>query len=149
MATRAIRLALVQPSLPSSSAFLNLYKFGLSGATDSHTGLATTREENYFGKYQSTEPSPDRHNNEVIPADDPSLRILTSQEVASGLTAVWARENTRAAIFDAMKRREVFATTGTRIRVRVFAGWDFEADEVSRPISSPRAIGVGCRWVVT
>jgi len=111
----------------------NPYKFGLSGATDSHTGLATSREENYFGKYQKTEPSPDRHNHEVIPADDPALRIMTSQEVASGLTAVWARENTRAAIFDAMERKEVYATTGTRIRVRVFAGWDFEASEVSRP----------------
>jgi len=111
----------------------NPYKFGLSGASDSHTGLATTREENYFGKYAKTEPSENRHNHEVIPADDPALRILTSQEVASGLTAAWARENTRAAIFDAMERKEVYATTGTRIRVRVFAGWDFEADEVSRP----------------
>ncbi|MEE9577880.1 MAG: DUF3604 domain-containing protein, partial [Gemmatimonadota bacterium] len=111
----------------------NPFKFGLSGATDSHTGLATTREENYFGKYQKTEPSPTRQNHEVIPADDPSLRIMTSQEVASGLTAVWARENTRATIFDALERKEVYATTGTRIRVRVFAGWDFEASEVSRP----------------
>jgi hypothetical protein len=111
----------------------NPYKFGLSGATDTHTALATTREENFFGKYKSTEPSPDRHNGEVIPADDPALRILTSQEAASGLTAVWARENTRAEVFDAMKRKEVYATTGTRIRVRVFGGWDFEADEVTRP----------------
>ncbi len=111
----------------------NPFKFGLSAATDTHTGLATTREENYFGKYKSTEPSPERHNREVIPADDPALRILTSQEAASGLTAVWARENTRAEIFDAMKRKEVYATTGTRIRVRVFGGWDFEADEVMRP----------------
>jgi len=111
----------------------NPYKFGLIGATDTHTALATTREENFFGKYKSTEPSPDRHNREVIPADDPALRVTTSQEVASGLTAVWARENTRAEIFDAMKRKEVYATTGTRIRVRVFAGWDFQADEVSRP----------------
>jgi len=111
----------------------NPYKFGLIGATDTHTALATTREENFFGKYKSTEPSPDRHNREVIPADDPALRVTTSQEVASGLTAVWARENTRAEIFDAMKRKEVYATTGTRIRVRVFAGWDFQADEMSRP----------------
>ena len=111
----------------------NPYKFGLSAATDSHTALATSREENFFGKYKSTEPSPNRHNGEVIPAEDPKLRILTSQEVASGLTAVWARENTRQAIFNAMKRKEVYATTGTRIRVRVFGGWDFKAQEVSRP----------------
>ncbi len=112
---------------------VNPYKFGLSGASDTHTALATTREENFFGKYKATEPSPDRHNGDVIPANDPALRIKTSQEVASGLTAVWARENTRGQIFDAMKRKEVYATTGTRIRVRVFGGWDFTADDVVRP----------------
>jgi hypothetical protein len=58
---------------------------------------------------------------------------MTAQDLASGLTAVWARENTREALFDAMKRKEVYATTGTRIRVRVFGGWNFEADEVVRP----------------
>jgi len=111
---------------------VNPYKFGMNAASDTHTALATTREENYFGKYQKTEPSPKRHNNEVIPADDPALRIMTSQESASGLTAVWARENTRGEIFGAMKRKEVYATTGTRIRVRLFAGWDFKQDDVIR-----------------
>ncbi|MDX2418234.1 MAG: DUF3604 domain-containing protein, partial [Xanthomonadales bacterium] len=110
----------------------NPYKFGMIGATDSHTGLATSREDNYFGKYKSAEPGPDRHDGEVVPAQDPALRIFASQEVASGLTAVWARENTRGEIFDSMKRKEVYATTGTRIRVRVFAGWDFKAEDVSR-----------------
>ena len=112
---------------------VNPFKFGLMGASDTHTALATTREENYFGKYQHTEPSPDRHNREVIPADDPALRIVTAQEQAGSLMAVWARENTRREIFDAMLRKEVYATTGTRIRVRLFAGWDFKADEVMRP----------------
>ena len=112
---------------------VNPYQFGMSGASDSHTGLSTTREENYFGKYKQTEPSPTRHDKEVIPADDPSLRVMTSQEAASGLMGVWARENTRGEIFDAMKRKEVYATTGTRIRVRVFGGWGFEADDVARP----------------
>ncbi|MGI9329608.1 MAG: DUF3604 domain-containing protein [Gammaproteobacteria bacterium] len=112
---------------------INPFKFGLSAATDTHTALSTTREENFFGKYQHTEPSADRFNGEVIPAEDPALRILTAQESASGLTAVWARENTRGQIFDAMRRKEVYATTGTRIRVRVFAGWDFTEDEVTRP----------------
>ncbi len=106
----------------------------------------TTREENYFGKYKATEPSPDRHNGDVIPADDPALRIKTAQEVASGLTAVWARENTRGQIFDAMTRKEVYATTGTRIRVRVFGGWDFTADDVVRPTSSPRATRTAHLW---
>jgi len=109
---------------------VNPYKFGLMGTTDTHTGLSTTREENYFGKFH--EPSPNRHNIEVVPADDPALRIVTSQEQAGSLMAVWARENTRRDIFDSMQRKEVYATTGTRIRVRVFGGWDFTADEVSR-----------------
>ncbi|MBT8329534.1 MAG: DUF3604 domain-containing protein [Desulfofustis sp.] len=112
---------------------VNPFKFGLIGASDTHTALSTTREENYFGKYQQTEPSPKRHNSEVIPADDPALRIMTSQEQAGSLMAVWARENTRRDIFDSMQRKEVYATTGTRIRVRVFGGWDFTDDEVSRP----------------
>jgi hypothetical protein len=109
---------------------VNPYKHGLIAATDTHTGLATSREDNYFGKYQHTEPSPTRHNGEVVPAEDPNLRILTSQEGASGLTAVWARNNTRGEIFDSMRRKEVYATTGTRIRVRVFGGWDFEPGDV-------------------
>ena len=111
----------------------NPYKLGLIGATDTHTGLVTTREENYFGKFKHTEPSPDRHNREVVPADDPALRIVTSQEQAGSLIGVWARKNTRKDIFDSMSRKEVYATTGTRIRVRVFGGWDFEEDEVIRP----------------
>ena len=110
---------------------VNPYKHGLMAATDTHTALATSREENYFGKYKHTEPSPNRHDQEVIPAEDPSLRILTSQEGASGLTAVWARENTRGDIFDSMRRKEVYGTTGTRIRVRVFAGWDFAPDDIT------------------
>ena len=110
----------------------NPFQFGMTGSSDTHTALATTREDNYFGKYRATEPSADRHNSPVIPTDDPALQILTAQESASGLTAVWARENTRDAIFDAIRRKEVYATTGSRIRVRVFAGWDFEADDLNR-----------------
>ncbi len=110
----------------------NPFKIGFAGATDAHTGLATTREENYFGKYAKTEPKPDRHNYEVIPATDPALRIVTSQELASGLTAVWSRENTRMDLVDAMKRKEIYTTTGTRMVVRLFAGWDFKPDEITR-----------------
>ena len=121
----------------------NPFKFGLSAASDTHTGLATTREDNYFGKYMHTEPSADRHNDEVIPAEDPALRILTSQESAAGLTAVWARENTRGDIFDAMRRKEVYGTTGTRMRVRVFGGWGFSADDVSTPDFAAKGYGQG------
>ena len=120
---------------------VNPFKLGMYGTTDAHTAIPTSREENYFGKYQHTEPSPNRHNFEVIPAEDPALRILTAQESASGLAAVWARENTREAIFDAITRKEVYATTGTRIRVRVFGGWDFEADDLNA--SDLTALGYG------
>jgi hypothetical protein len=105
---------------------VNPYDFGFNGTTDSHTGLASSGEENFFGKFAGTEPGPDRFNREVIPAADASIRIITAQESASGLTGVWARENTRDEIFDALVRKEVYATTGTRIRVRLFAGWDFK-----------------------
>ncbi len=104
---------------------VNPYRFGFNASSDSHTGLASTGEENFFGKMASSEPGPDRFDGEVIRAVDPALRIMKSQESASGLTAVWARENTRDEIFDSLRRKEIFATTGTRIRVRLFAGWDF------------------------
>jgi hypothetical protein len=120
---------------------VNPYKMGLNGSTDTHTGLSTSREENYFGKYPHTEPSPNRFDREVIPAADPALRIVTAQESASGMTAVWARENTREAIFDALARKEVYATTGTRIRVRVFGGWDFTQDD----LAVPDLTGIGYR----
>ena len=122
---------------------VNPFKFGMYGSTDAHTAIPTSREENYFGKYRHTEPSPDRHDTEVIPAEDPALRILTAQESASGLAAVWARENTREAIFDAVARKEVYATTGTRIRVRVFGGWDFEGDDLNEPDLAATGYGGG------
>jgi hypothetical protein len=122
---------------------VNPYKHGLMAATDTHTGLATSREDNYFGKYQHTEPSPTRHDGEVIPAEDPALRILTSQEGASGLTAVWARNNTRGDIFDSMRRKEVYGTTGSRIRVRVFGGWNFAPDDVTTPDFAALGYGKG------
>ncbi len=112
---------------------VNPFKFGFTGTTDTHTAIPTTREDNYFGKYQHTEPSPNRHNIDVIPANDPALRILTAQESAAGLTAVWARENTREEVHGAITRKEAYATTGSRIRVRVFGGWGFDADDLYKP----------------
>ena len=117
----------------------NPFKFGMVGSTDSHTSLATTEENNYFGKATMVEPSanPDRFD-EMITGylPDPEGRdysIRHYKTLASGLAAVWATENNRAGLFDAMKRKEVYATTGTRITVRVFAGWDFEESDVQRP----------------
>ena len=110
----------------------NPYRFGLIGSTDSHTSLATTREDNYFGKIPVTEPSAERGQHVFFQSPDKNLTILSSEEVASGLAGVWARENTRESLFDAMNRKEVYATTGSRILVRVFAGYDFQEDDVDR-----------------
>jgi hypothetical protein len=112
----------------------NPYRFGMVGSTDSHTSMMTTREDNYFGKFAQTEPSAERWKHTVIASlTNPELSTFSSEEVASGLAAVWARENTRQSIFDAMERKEVYATTGSRILVRVFGGYDFEESDVARP----------------
>lgn len=120
-----------------ASLGVNPFKFGVIGSTDSHTGLATTQEDNFFGKVTMVEPTSDpvRFDEAItgrFTPDDPSDDITHAQALASGLAAVWARENTREAIWDAFARKEVFATTGTRIRVRVFAGWDYKEDDLNR-----------------
>ncbi len=112
---------------------VNPFKFGMIGSTDNHTALPTSREENNFSKASHVEPSADRAKHALVKGANPALSILEADVGASGLAAVWARENTRESIWDAMARREVYATTGTRIRVRVFGGWDFAADEIHKP----------------
>lgn len=102
---------------------VNPYKFGMIGSTDSHTGLATAEEENFFGKHSGTEPGPERYKHPM--AETPNGKYESWAMVASGLAAVWARENTREALFDAMMRKETYATTGPRMLVRFFGGWDF------------------------
>ncbi|THD65692.1 DUF3604 domain-containing protein [Robertkochia marina] len=111
----------------------NPFKFGMIGSSDNHTALPTTREENNFSKASFVEPSPERYEHPLVEAPDPALSIMLTDVGAAGLAAVWARENTRESIWDAMARRETYATSGTRLRVRVFGGWDFEEDEVQRP----------------
>ncbi|CTQ76711.1 DUF3604 domain-containing protein [Roseibium alexandrii] len=112
---------------------VNPFKFGMIGSTDNHTALPTSREENNFSKASFVEPSAERAFHPLVAAADPANSIMEADVGASGLAAVWARENTRESIWDAMARKETYATSGTRIRVRVFGGWDFEADEVVRP----------------
>jgi Protein of unknown function (DUF3604) len=117
----------------------NPYKFGMIGSSDTHTALATNEENNFFGKMTPMEPRPGRAVG--LEKNNPELGIERAkwQTVASGVVAVWARENTRGEIFDAMQRRETYATTGPRIRVRFFGGYNFsEADEFTR---QPAVIG--------
>jgi hypothetical protein len=101
----------------------NPYKFGFLGSTDSHTGLATAQEDNFFGKHSGAEPSPERVKHPVFEIGD--VVMASSIMTSSGLAGVWARENTREALFDALKNKETYATTGSRMRVRFFGGWDF------------------------
>ena len=127
------RSALMRGLAYEQSLGANPYKFGMIGSTDNHTALPTTREDNWFGKAHIVEPSPERVDDVLIQSQvDPSLSLTAVELGASGLAAVWARENTRESIFDAMARKEVYATSGTRIAVRVFGGWDFQADELER-----------------
>jgi hypothetical protein len=119
---------------------INPFKFGMIGSTDSHTGLAAVEEDNFFGKHSGVEPEPNRWKHIVIESPkDPDLTVLGWQQAASGYAAVWAKENTREAIFDAMKRKEVYATTGSRILVRFFGGWDFRSGDAESRM--PASIG--------
>ena len=115
----------------------NPYKFGMIGSTDSHTSLATADDDNFFGKHSGSEPSPKRMEHPFAKFGD--IAIYGWETVASGYAAVWATENTREALFDAMARRETYATTGPRMLVRFFGGWDFdETDTTSR---QPAVVG--------
>ncbi|MCG8536642.1 MAG: DUF3604 domain-containing protein, partial [Pseudomonadales bacterium] len=109
---------------------VNPYKMGLIGSTDSHTSLATAKEDNYFGKASSMEPSKERMEHPFFKTE--AGTIYYRQTTASGLAAVWANENTRESLFDAMERKEVYATTGSRMTVRLFAGWDFAKGDVDQ-----------------
>ena len=103
---------------------VNPYQFGLIGSTDSHTALSTADAGNYFGKFADSEPSIERTS--LLMAGRWSNAILSS----SGYVAVWAEDNTREALFDALQRREVYASTGPRITLRLFAGWGFTGEEL-------------------
>lgn len=114
----------------------NPYKAGLIGGNDAHVGVVTTREDNFFGEFANGLPSPDRWKTPLAMVDnDPKKGPLISVwgEQAAGLGGVWARENTREGIWDALKRKEVYATTGDRPIIRVFAGWDFATADLDRP----------------
>ncbi len=113
---------------------VNPFKFGLVGSTDSHTSLATADDNNFWGKNTPSEPGPKRIEHPFMSTK--LATIMGWEQTASGYAAVWATENTRAAIFDAMKRKETYSTTGPRMTVRFFGGWDFSgADAEAKDIA--------------
>jgi Protein of unknown function (DUF3604) len=118
---------------------VNPFKFGLIGSSDAHTGLAAMEEDNFFGKTAPQEPSPERMTKAFFDNPTTGVKIMDWEVSASGFAAVWATENTRAALFDAMQRRETYATTGPRMIVRFFGGWDFQARDAMNRL--PAAIG--------
>ena len=125
------RSALKQGLAYEAQLGANPFKFGMIGSTDSHTGFANAAENNFFGKMSTQEPAPGRVGEKSTPSDEQFP--LVGGLVASGYAAVWAHENTRESIFDAMQRKETYATTGPRIVLRFFAGWDFDQQTAQRP----------------
>ena len=116
----------------------NPYAFGLIGSTDSHTTFATADDDNFWGKFPDSEPAPERTSNDM------GGRLWANWRLAaSGYAAVWATENTREALFDAMERREVYASTGPRIALRFFGGWQFESDDANAPDIARTGYGKG------
>lgn len=106
----------------------NPFKFGMIGGTDAHTGLSGIEESNFMGKFPDSEPRAGRAMKRLS-----GLGPFNWTLSASGLTAAWARDNSRGAIFDAFARREVYATTGPRMKVRFFGGWKYNERDISRP----------------
>lgn len=108
---------------------INPFKFGMIASTDGHNTFSTTAEDNFFGKFPESEPNPSRMTSEMAGG----VLWQNWRLVASGYAAVWARENTREALYEAMERKEVYATTGSRIQVRFFGGWEYAQSDVTRP----------------
>ena len=125
--TEYIRAALKNGLKLEQKLGANPFKFGMVGSTDSHTALSAVEEDNFFAKAPPYEPSP--HRTEHVFTKMGETKVMAWQLASSGYAAVWATENTREALWDAMKRKEVYATTGSRLLVRFFGGWDFEAKD--------------------
>jgi hypothetical protein len=109
----------------------NPYKFGMIGSTDTHTALSSAEDDNFFGKMPTAEPSAERLTNVFTRNKKTGLSYMDWQVSASGRAAVWAKENTRESIFDAMDRKETYATTGPRMVVRFFGGFEFEPGDAN------------------
>lgn len=125
-ATEYVREALKSGLALQQTLGVNPFRFGMIGSTDSHTGLSTADDDNFFGKEHGAEPGTKRTTDVIKEGNN--TRRYGWQTLAGGYAAAWAEDNTREAIWDAFARREVYATTGPRITVRFFGGWDFTAE---------------------
>jgi hypothetical protein len=117
---------------------VNPFKYGMAAGTDTHNGLTAAEEDNFFGKFPSAEPRPNRWGEDALKFGERSVKGW--EMTAAGRTAVWATGNTRHELWDAMKRRETYATSGPHMIVRFFGGYDFTKEDATR---SPAAVGYG------
>lgn len=113
----------------------NPFQYGANGGSDTHTGLSTTEEDNFFGKFKTLEPS-NRERWKFPLLTGPGGEYLGWEQSAAAITGVWARENTREAIWDAMMRKETFATTGPRITLRFFGGFGFTEEDTQEDLAA-------------
>lgn len=114
-----LRPALLRGLALEAEVGTNPYRLGFIGSTDSHTSLPSAEERNFHGKL-ATDSIPENKNDGWEEDDGPTGWAMS----ASGLAAVWAESNTRESILEALRRREVYATTGPRIGVQLYAGWN-------------------------
>ncbi len=129
MPTNYLRSGLLQGLKYEKTLGVNPFNFGFIGGTDVHNSLSSIEENNFFGKHVNQEPSKNRWEHVSKQGFDKTR--YTYQYTAAGYAAVWATENTREALWDAMMRKEVYATSGTRMTVRLFGGWKFTAEDAA------------------
>jgi hypothetical protein len=122
-----LRAGLLQGLAQQEKLGANPFKFGVIGGTDVHNSLTAIEEDNFFGKHVNQEPSPARWDH--VSKKGFGKTLYTWHYLAAGYAAVWARENTRESLWDAMQRKEVYGTSGTRMTVRFFGGWDFDSSD--------------------
>jgi len=154
MPTNHLRAGLMRGLEQGAKLGANPFKFGLVGSTDAHNSLAAIEGDNFFGKLPIQEPAPARWNHASKESSwDAALGSARSRYtwhyLSAGYAAVWATENTREGSWDAMQRKEVYGTSGSRITLRFFGGWDFtRADLDSRDVARGADDAAGTRVVV-
>ena len=129
MPTNYVRGGLLRGLEQEAKLGANPFKFGVVGGTDVHNSLTAIDEDNFFGKLVIQEPSPDRW--EHVSKQGFGKTRYTWHYTAAGYAAVWATENTREALWDAMKRKETYGTSGTRMVVRFFGGYDYTSNDAT------------------